>query len=67
MEKKMKKLRRSKTDKVWAGIIGGLGEYFNVDPVLLRLVWLVFVVVSGIIPGILIYFLALLIVPVGED
>jgi len=63
----VKKLRRSKTNKVWAGIIGGLGEYFNVDPALLRLAWLVFVVVSGIIPGLLIYFLALLIVPAEED
>ncbi|KKR45136.1 MAG: Stress-responsive transcriptional regulator [Parcubacteria group bacterium GW2011_GWB1_40_14] len=40
----MKRLYKSKTNKVWAGIIGGAGEYFNVDPVLLRLTWLLIVV-----------------------
>jgi predicted transcriptional regulator len=33
----MKKLYKSKNDKVLSGLIGGLGEYFDVDPVLIRL------------------------------
>lgn len=35
----MKKLYRSKENRVLAGIFGGLGEYLEVDPVILRLFW----------------------------
>ena len=58
-----KKLYRSKTSKVFAGICGGLAEYFSVDPTAVRLVWLLAVVFSGFIPGLLAYILALFIVP----
>lgn len=58
-----KKLYRSDTDKVFAGICGGLGEYFEVDSVLLRLIWLLIVVFTGFVPGILAYLIAILIVP----
>lgn len=61
--KKIKKLFRSKENKVFAGILGGLGEYFEVDPVLLRLIWMVIVILSGVLPGVLVYFIAVLIVP----
>lgn len=59
----MKKLRRSESDTVLFGIIGGLGEYFNIDPVLLRVIFVFFVLVTGILPGVIAYFLALLIIP----
>jgi phage shock protein C len=59
----MKKLYKSKENKVFSGVIGGLGEYFEIDPVLLRLVWLFFLVFTGIIPGLFFYLLASLIVP----
>jgi len=58
----MKKLYRSDTNKVFGGIIGGLGEYFDVDPVLLRFFTVIIVVFTGIIPGLIAYFFALLIV-----
>jgi len=59
----IKKLYRSNTNKVFAGICGGVGEYFEVDPTLLRLVWLLIVIFSGIFPGVIAYLFALLIVP----
>ncbi|HEY4528540.1 MAG TPA: PspC domain-containing protein [Candidatus Paceibacterota bacterium] len=59
----IKKLYRSNTNKVFAGICGGVGEYFEVDPTLLRLVWLLIVIFSGIFPGVITYLFALLIVP----
>lgn len=59
----MKKLYRSEENKVWKGIIGGFGEYFNVDPVLLRIVFIFFVLATGIIPGVVTYIIALFIVP----
>lgn len=62
-EQTYKHLYRSKTNRVFAGILGGLGEYFNVDPVLLRVFWIVMTVFSGVIPGSLAYFFAFLVVP----
>lgn len=58
-----KKLYRSKDNRVFAGIIGGVGEYFDVDPVLLRVAYLLIVVFTGFIPGIVAYIIAGLIVP----
>lgn len=58
-----KRLYRSEKNRVFAGICGGLGEYFNVDPVALRLVWLLIVIFSGIFPGVIAYILAIFIIP----
>ena len=58
-----KKLYRSDTDKVFAGICGGLGEYFDVDSVLLRLIWLLVVIFTGFVPGVLVYIIAIFVIP----
>lgn len=58
-----KRLYRSQKNRIFAGICGGLGEYFNVDPVALRLVWLLIVIFSGIFPGVIAYILAIFIIP----
>jgi phage shock protein C len=58
-----RRLYRSDTNKVFAGICGGLGEYFNVDPVILRVVWLFLVVFSGVVPGLIVYIIAIFIIP----
>ncbi|OGC75122.1 MAG: hypothetical protein A2145_02255, partial [candidate division Zixibacteria bacterium RBG_16_40_9] len=47
--------------KVIAGVCSGLGEYFKLDPVLVRLIWLVAVLVFG--TGILAYILAWIFIP----
>jgi len=62
----MKKLYRSKTNSVFTGLLGGAGEYTGVDPVVLRVLFVVLVVFTGFVPGVLVYFLALLIVPKGD-
>lgn len=46
-----------------AGVFTGLAEYFNVDPVLLRVLWVAFTLGTGIIPGLLFYVIAWLIIP----
>ena len=58
-----KQLHRSEMNKVFGGILGGLGEYFDVDPVILRLLWILIVIFTGVIPGVLVYIIALFIVP----
>lgn len=60
---KNKRLYRSKKNKVFAGICGGVGEYFDIDPVVVRLVWLLIVVFTGIVPGLLVYIIAIYVVP----
>lgn len=59
----MKNLYKSKTNKIFSGVVGGLGEYFNIDPTFLRLIWLLVVVFTGFFPGILTYIIACLIIP----
>ena len=58
-----KRLYKSDTNRVFAGVFGGLGEYFDVDPVILRVVWVVLVIFTAFIPGVLAYILAAIIIP----
>jgi phage shock protein C len=59
----MKKLYRSSTNKVAAGILGGLGEYWDIDPVVLRLAFVFLILITGFFPGVIAYVIALFIVP----
>lgn len=59
---KKRLFRSSKNKKVW-GVLGGIGEYYNVDPTLLRLAWILIVVFTGLAPGIIAYILAAAIMP----
>lgn len=59
----MKKLYRSDKNKVWLGVLGGIGEYLNVDPVLIRLIFILLFVFTGIVPGFITYLLAAAIMP----
>ena len=54
---------RSDKNKVLAGVLGGLGEYFEVDPVLLRLVFVFLLLATAILPGVIAYLVAIFIVP----
>lgn len=58
-----KKLYRSRVNKVFAGVCGGLGEYFDVDPIFVRLMWLTIVLCTGVFPGVVVYILAIFVVP----
>jgi len=59
----MKRLYKSQDNKVLFGVIGGIGEYFNVDPVILRVLWILLVVFTGFVPGIIAYLFTALVVP----
>lgn len=60
-EQQTKRLFRSSKNKVIGGVCGGLGDYLNVDPVLLRVVWAVFFFAGGV--GLLAYIIAWIIMP----
>jgi phage shock protein PspC (stress-responsive transcriptional regulator) len=61
----MKRLYRSRENHIVGGVCGGVGDYFELDPVLVRLVWLIMILFGGI--GILLYFIAWIIIPVDPD
>lgn len=63
----MKKLYRSNTNKIFGGLLGGIGEYFDIDPVFVRLVFVILLVFTMGVPGIIIYILGLFIVPLPPD
>ena len=58
-----KRLYKSNTNKVISGVIGGVGEYFDLDPTLLRLAYLLIAVATAIVPAIIAYIVASIIVP----
>jgi len=58
-----KRLYRSNKNKMISGILGGLGEYTDIDPVILRLIWVLIVIFTGFVPGLIAYFLAIIIIP----
>ncbi|MDD4681095.1 MAG: PspC domain-containing protein [Clostridia bacterium] len=58
MEKKLYK----SNDKVISGVCGGIGEYFSVDPVIIRLLWVVFTLMAG--AGLIAYIIAAIIMPI---
>lgn len=60
-----KKLYRSERERMIAGVCGGLAEYFEIDPTLIRLLWVLVTFVAG--SGILIYILACIIIPSEND
>ncbi len=55
------KLYRSLDNRKLAGVCGGLGEYFSIDPVIIRLAWIAFILVGG--AGILAYIIAWIVIP----
>ena len=59
-----KRLMRSSTNVKLAGVCGGIAEYLNVDPTLVRLIWVLLSLVPGFVfGGILGYLLAWMIIP----
>ena len=59
-----KELRRSVTDKKICGVCGGIGEYFGIDPNLIRLAWAAISLFAG--SGVVLYIIAAVILPEGE-
>lgn len=61
MAKQPKRLYRSKKDKIIGGVCGGIAEYFNIDPVIVRVIAVVLAFMWGF--GILAYIIAWIIIP----
>jgi len=61
MAESAKKLYRSQEEKWLGGVCGGLGEYFNIDPIIVRLIFVAFALIAG--GGLLLYLIMWLIIP----
>ncbi len=57
----MKRLYKSRADRKIFGVCGGIAEYFNIDPTIVRIIWAVCVLFFG--TGILAYFIVAFILP----
>jgi len=60
-----KKLYKSRSDVKIDGVCSGIAKYFNVDPTLVRLIWLAAVIVGG--SGILAYIVCMIVIPREPD
>ena len=59
----MKRLTKSSYDRKLCGVCGGIADYFNIDPTIVRLLWVILVLCAG--TGILAYIIASIIMPEG--
>ena len=57
----MKRLYKSNQEKMLDGVCGGIAEYFDLDPTVIRLAWVVFCAMGGC--GILAYIIAAIVIP----
>ena len=58
-----RQLRRSRSDRVIAGVVGGIARYFDFDPTLARVLYVILSVISAAFPGILVYIILWLLMP----
>ncbi len=58
-----KKLYKSDTNQVFSGVIGGVGEYLDIDATVLRLAYVLITIATGVFPAIIAYLIAVAIVP----
>lgn len=56
-----KRLYKSSTDKKVCGVCGGIANYFDVDPTVIRLIWVIFTLAGG--SGLIAYIIAVIIMP----
>jgi phage shock protein C len=56
-------LRRSRTNRMIAGVMGGIAEYFGMDPTLVRVIFVVGSVLSAAFPGTIVYLILWLVIP----
>ena len=61
----MKKLRRSRKNRVVCGVMGGIAEYFDIDSTVIRLLWILATLFFG--SGILCYIICALVMPVKKE
>ncbi len=57
-----RRLRRSRTNRVIAGVCGGLGEYFGINPIVFRIIFVLLALPGGP-PGVILYLILMFVMP----
>lgn len=65
MTSQSKRLYRSRVERMIGGVCGGLGEYFDIDPTVVRLLFVFGTLLGG--PGVIAYLILLVVVPLEPD
>lgn len=61
-----KKLRRDQEQAVVSGVLAGMANYTNLDPTLFRVAAIVFLIITGFFPGVLLYLGAWIVMPADK-
>lgn len=62
-----RRLTRSKTHKMIAGVCGGIAEYLDVDPTVVRVLYVMFSILSAAFPGLLAYIILMFVMPRADS
>ena len=63
----VRRLTRSRRHKMIAGVCGGLAEFFDLDPTIVRIAYILVSIVSAAFPGILAYIVLMLVMPPPDE
>jgi len=63
MASETKKLYRSRSERMIAGICGGMGKYLNLDATVIRLLFVLLTIFTGVVPGLILYLILMFIIP----
>ena len=66
-ESKPRKLTRSNRNKMIAGVCGGLAEYLNMDPTVVRVLYVLISILSAAFPGVIAYIILMFLMPPPEE
>ena len=61
-----RELRRSLSNRKVCGVCGGIGDYLNIDPTVVRLLWVIFSI-AGFGSGLLAYIIAAIVMPESDE
>ncbi|NMA91350.1 MAG: PspC domain-containing protein [Amphibacillus sp.] len=61
-----KKLYRSNSNVMVAGVLAGIGEYLNIDPTVIRVIFAILMIMTAIFPLVITYFVLSIIIPKSD-
>ena len=62
-----KKLKRSRTDKMLGGVLGGIARHYELDATVLRIIYVLVSLFSAAFPGIIVYLILWVLIPLDEE
>ena len=67
MAERPKRMYRSRSDRKLVGVLGGVADYTGLDPSLVRIVYLIITILTGFVPGVFLYLVMALVVPMEPE